>query len=309
MKNKSKKRAVIIYLNALIIAVIVLILLLIIGGTLASFIDDVGKTAKCQATLLKSSFLDKTFTFGYRQGTIQCNNLPDTIIKSSDAVLKGKINDNAVKKKISDSMYDCWKMTGKGQIDPFKKYDDDTTYCMICSDIIFNEDFKKKAKEEDYKITNNVYWLATNLISDTKTTYFEAIYDTVPDITIINNLKDKETPIDISQQYAVVWRLETVKKSMTGELVSSGAGALAGAASGAFIGSFIPIPIVGTAGGAIIGLVAGTVSGFFGTHIITDKFQGTVSNEIFVVPKLELGQRNLIINGEETPFCTKLVNY
>jgi len=321
------KRGALSYLNVLILAVVVLIVMLTITKIVTEGISSSAKIGKCSASLLKSNLLDKKITFGIRQGEIKCSDLPDLTIKKSDVSVSGKIKDDAVKKLIADKMSECWKMVGKGIIDPYKAYDDDQSYCLICSDIIFDKDFTEAAKEQNYDINDNIYWLATTPMPGLKTTYFEDLFGVKPDSGRVRELKEKEIPIDVSQQYVVVWRMEAIKNELTTVLASGTIGGsvtgvyagLLGKAVGGVLGTIlIPIPTAGTAIGAAVGAAlgagAGAAAGTYGAIKMTEFVSkvGTVSSQILVVPKSQLGNKyifNLDSKAEPKDFCTKLVNY
>ena len=323
------RKGAVSYLNVLILAVVVLIIMLTITKIVTDSISSSAKIGKCSATILKSSLLDKKITFGIRQGEIKCNNLPDLTIKKSSVSAGGKIKDDAVKRIMADKMVECWKMVGKGLIDPYKKYDDDQSYCLICSDIIFDKDFAEAAKDQDYNINDNIYWLATNPMPGLKTTYFEDLFGVKPEPDLVRELRGKEVPIDVLQQYVIVWRMEKRDTSLATTLVS---GALGGSVVGVYVGQLgaavggilgtilIPVPGVGTTIGAIVGGIVGAgggaAAGTYGAVKILEFAEGVgpVSSQILVVPKSQLGSKyafSFDSNGKPNykDFCTKLVNY
>jgi hypothetical protein len=60
-------------------------------------------------------------------------------------------NENVVKRKIADSMYDCWDQYGRGQLELFT---DENNYCAICHRISLDEDVKFSGLSE-YLAQNN----------------------------------------------------------------------------------------------------------------------------------------------------------
>ncbi|MEK6886672.1 MAG: hypothetical protein AABW88_02460 [Nanoarchaeota archaeon] len=319
------KKGAVSYLNVIILAVVVLIVMLSLTKIVTDSISSSAKIGKCGASLLKSSFLDKTVTFGIRQGAMSCNNLPDLTIKKSDVSVGSKIKDAAVKKVIADKMLDCWKMVGKGLIDPYKNYANDQSYCLTCSDIIFDKDFIESAKEQQYELTDNIYWLATNPVPGLETTYFEDLFGVKPESDLIRELKEKEAPIDVLQQYSIVWRMEKRDTSLATTLI---AGALGGSVTGAYVGQLggviggafgtLLFPGAGTTIGAIIGVTlgagGGAAAGTYGAIKVLNFAEGIgqVSSQILVVPKSQLGRQYVFggdSNAKPKDFCTKLVNY
>ncbi len=326
-----KKKADVSAMKIIIIAIIVLILLFGVATKVFDIFSVEGERRVCQASILKAHLLDETTAgvaekaasmLDLRINSLECNNLPDTVIKKSNTVSKGKINDNAVKKQIADAMFECWKMTGSGEIDPYKVYDNDQAYCLLCGDLIFDDKFVEQMNEENYKVKGIIHWMAVNPIPGTKNTYFKALYGIEPDKEILRGYEDIEIPIDAEQQYAIIWRLDTVDQSVTGILLrlstsivaGSVLGAKAGGAIGASIGTFT-IPVIGTAGlgaaGAVTGAFAGGAIGLIGSYAVSELTFGSkiISSGIFAVPKKQLGEEFSLGDFSKKPFCTKLVNY
>lgn len=310
-----------------IISLVVLLLLLVLTLKVTSYFSSAGKIGACQASILKANVLEQGL-FGAAQGlgikaNLDCNDLPDTEIKKNDVVTNKDVNDDIVKSKIANAMLDCWKLTGKGELDPYKKYDGDEAYCFICSDVTFDKDFVEQAQSQTppYQLNDIFYWLAATSIPGKKTTYFEDFYGVKPDTKTVLEMKNKERPFDISQQYAVVWRLDAAKPG-TFELSAIGGSSLLGLAAGAKIGAVVGSaggPLGTLAGGLFGGLAGGTI-GLIGSYKITDKIyevknkqqQYALESGIFVIPKSILGE-DLTYDEDgkqfSRPFCTKLVNY
>lgn len=306
-----------------IIAVIVLVVLFVFAGKALGFFSSEGSIRACQASIMKASFL-KDASFGLIQNTIKCNDLPDTVIKKSEVMKKGSVNDNAVKMQIAKAMISCNNVVSKGEFDPYKKYAKDQAYCLICSDLIFEEDFAEQMENEGREIKDILYWLATNTVPGKKDTYFKELYGIEP----TTELKGVELPIDFKQQYAIVWRLDKLDQSMLGILSRLSAGVLAGSVVGGKIGGVLGtgagtlvLPVVGSAAGgvagAVVGSLGGAAAGFIGAYVASEYAYGEekikIGSGIFVVPKSQLGED--LILGQEGPdsikksFCTKLVNY
>jgi hypothetical protein len=274
--------------------------------------------------------------------TLKCNDLPDINMRSKNVLKDGRINDDAVKQQIADRMLECWKMVGRGELDPYKKYDDNQAYCIICSDINFEKDFIEEAQEEKYQVKNFVYWLATHNAPERKTSYFEELYrKKLNDTATLNALKNAEFPLDITQQHAVIWRQEAEKKGLFSTVTGIGAvtvatalpGCIAAGAASAKVGAIVgglyvgvPTAGVGTGVGAGVGAVAGALIGcisggatgaaigFFGSYVASETLfkDKLLYNGIMVLPKSALGE-DLIIeengNTYKKPICTRLVNY
>jgi hypothetical protein len=282
----------------LLLSLFALILLLLFAKVLRDEFTSAGKIGVCQASILKAHISEratKGATGAVTPGVLNldCNDLPDTTIKTKDVIKNGEINDDAVKKKIADSMLSCWKMVGRGQLDPYAKYDDDKVYCLICSDVTFEPELVTLMKERNYKVRDVFYWLATHNAPNLKTSYYEELYLTKPDTREILEMKNQDFPLDTSQQYSIIWRMDAVKKSLAGTLFITG----------------IPTLVGARFGGAI-----GAAAGFYGAYLITKYVFGdkVVSTAMLVVPKAELANTFVLGTGQNTekrPFCTKLVNY
>lgn len=289
--------------NMLILAVIVGILLLVFTGKVANFFSDSGKTEVCKASILKASVV-KDFSFGLSSSAPSCNDLPDVKIT--------KLDDNAIKKQIADSMLACWSMVGKGNLDPYKEFGGKQKYCMICSDVIF-EDIVEKADNQKYELKDMMYWLATHNVPGQKASYFETLYGIKPDTMTIKQMQG-ENKFDITQPYVVVWT--TSKSDWTGLEAASitAGGAIAGGTVAAVILSSIPAATALTFLGPI-GLAAGalTVAGAVGAYYIVKSGEETLATGVHVVPKSQLGNTVTIQNKDNkihtSQFCTNLVNY
>jgi hypothetical protein len=308
-------------LNTLIIGAIALIALLIFVGTqLVPFLSGQGKIAKCQATILRADLTEET-TFGLLNTGSKCNDLPDLVIKKSNIKSTEEATNVAVRKKIADAMVNCWSMVGRGKLDPYKKFDGDNSYCMICADVLFEKGFVEEMDKRGYEIRDLNRWLATNTIPDLKKTYFEELYGVKPDQTIINGLENREEPIDYNKKYVVAWRMDAIKQSTAGALTRLGTGFVGGGVFGAkaagALGTAIAGPLGTFIGGATGFLIGGTV-GFVGTYWVSEKVfeqKGLddlqLGNTLSIIPKEQLGNELRIEVGDEViqkPFCTKLVN-
>lgn len=306
-------------LKVLIIALIVLLLLLIPTNLLQQYFSSQTKVLACQSSILKAHLSQQvlpstigtagkiaTDLLNTRLGTLKCNDLPATEINRKDVIVGNHINDDGVKAKIADAMISCWKMVGKGELDPYKYYEGDQTYCLTCSDVVFDADFIQKAKDQNYQLKDFIPWIATHNPSGLKETYFELLYGIKPDTKMIDSLKGQEVPINYAEQYSLVWRMDSQKKTLVPVLLAAGVGTVAGA----FAGSYVKMPVTGAA------------AGFVGAMYLSDKIypNKVLSTGIYFVPKRYLGLRNIQFSiadpgresgqePESKPFCTQLVNY
>lgn len=308
---KSKKADVSV-LQGIVITIIVVALMLAFSGKLIDFFSSTGSTTKCQATIARTAIQEK-LTFGISAPPTNCNNLPGLNIKKSDVVSGNNVSDYALKSLITNKMIDCWNMVGKGFLDPFHDYDDDQKYCLICSYVTFEDDFKKFAEDKNYELKDLLTWQAANTVPRLKTSYFNKLYGFEPNTEDLSKLKS-ETKFDLDQQYVVVWTMTKEAYSKPGAVAlgatSATVGALGGAKAGAFLGGTIGtviFPVGGTAVGAAVGALAGGAVGVAGAIFFISSGEKVLESGIHIVPSEMLGSE--IKFGTETrPFCTKLVN-
>ena len=115
-------------------AVIIIILLMIIftiyifeGKVKAAYDKNLVKQI-CKDSVLETSKL--RLRYDDFSGEIKCPTIP---LKINDK------NEEIVKKKIAEAMYDCWDKFGRGQEDLFA---DNNIYCTICHRITFDKNVK-----------------------------------------------------------------------------------------------------------------------------------------------------------------------
>jgi hypothetical protein len=175
-------------------------------------------------------------------------------------------NQEDIKRTIANSMYDCWWMLGQGEMEFFTDESwwslknllaTEKANCVICSEIKFKDNVKKKNIELDI-----ADYLETTKIPMKDVTYLEYFLGE----------SDKKFPVDVqtpkmstNKDYAVVFlamkgpkTISTLKEAgatgiVSGMLIGAGVGALAGgvgAIPGALIGAFAGLISGGLMGGA-----------------------------------------------------------
>ena len=146
--------------------------------------------------------------------------LGEVVIKKEDfeeegsKVVQRTYIQDLVKKELADSMYDCWDMVERGKLNPYNPKAlsevwlscNEFDYNLICSIVSF-EGF-----EEDMPYVKGLgLWMANNKPPLHEQTYFEILYDVVPDNDTIKALIDKsenpESWYNTSEEYAVVWKV------------------------------------------------------------------------------------------------------
>lgn len=151
-------------LAVFIIAIAVLVVLVILYGSITKiFVTGVDKEACKQSIRLNSHAKLKT-----RTGTDLSKYIVDpygNAIELQCATeyleVKGK-EPEVLKKKIADSMVDCWQMYGEGELEVFDT--EDNNYCAICSRLEF---------KEATQLPGFTNYLMTNMAPMQETTYLE----------------------------------------------------------------------------------------------------------------------------------------
>jgi hypothetical protein len=185
--------------------------------------------------------------------------------------------------------------------------DGDQTYCLVCSDVKFDEEFKETAKQNTPPIlTNLLFWQASQSPPGLKESYFKKLYGITPDTNTIRAMENSAGPIDYNQPYVVVWTLEKSQFSGVAAGTTAVAFMVAGGKLGAVLGSVVPI--VGTLGGAVVGTAAGAIGAYF----VVEYNDKQISSGVHFVPRDQLG-KNVVFESatgsiKSRPFCTKLVN-
>ncbi|MEK6951771.1 MAG: hypothetical protein AABX29_02040 [Nanoarchaeota archaeon] len=240
----------------------------------------------------------------------------EIVIKKSQVVEGGKINQDKAAKIIADEMYKCWDKVGAGKIDPFSQWDvKGESYCLICGYVKFDQaliDFMNQygegGKNNDIYIHSPVDYLKNKNVPNSGITYYEYFYkERAPvlsneDLVKLGSTGVLPNSLILVQMYKKEGR-STWKIAITGILIV-----------GAIIAGIFT-------GGAtwIVALIVITAAGFSTASIVY------IGNEAFadcpdcnaiggiqlVPPNAELNMKvtvNLDGKQKEIPFCTKLVN-
>ncbi len=157
--RKNKKSA--IEASTLVLYIILIATTLTLAGAVVMYSKlaskDIRKRA-CEWDITKA-YYSKLVPKGIVRGdtifginNCRRDKLGDLTIRYNDIVDKGIINQDKAHKIITDEMIECWKMVGEGKVDPFSNWGTmDTSYCMICSTIKFDDkliEFMKKGNEK-----------------------------------------------------------------------------------------------------------------------------------------------------------------
>jgi len=203
--RKNKKSAIEVSTLVLYI-ILVATSLVLVGGVIAYSklaTKDVRKRA-CEWDIMKAALskkvpdIEKFFTTGHRQTLLtNCrrDKLGDLVIRYGDVVENGIVNQDKAHKIIADEIVECWNMVGAGARDPFSNWEnDDTSYCMICTTIKFDEKLQNyyidslsdekihKKRKENGVILHPIPWMVKNEYKKGES-YYEFVYKSEPKFT------------------------------------------------------------------------------------------------------------------------------
>lgn len=119
-------------------------------------------------------------------------------------------DEDEIKERIANAMYDCWYMLGEGELDFFvRPLGPAQTYCIICSKISFEENIRDKYN----KITDFPNYLKDTKISGKDETYSDwfGVDETFSD----NDFENQA--IDTKKDYMIIFSMtEKSKFALTG---------------------------------------------------------------------------------------------
>ena len=164
----------------------------------------------------------------------------------TEHIIISESDEEQIKKKIANAMYDCWWMLGEGKLNFFPSKLTRENYCIICSTIEF------KSRARDKKIDIYTY-LKERTIPSKDESFLEYLSNGNSEIVGEAEL------LDTNKEYAIVFSFFK-GEFLTNILMSSGT-AIIGAKAGAIIGTIVPGPgtVVGTGIGFIVGGVLGNL--------------------------------------------------
>ena len=172
-KIKNKKAIAFEQLGLLIL---VGILAIVLGGYVIKFgivAREKEPVERCRASLMIGLASPELL----KQIPIDCDRMTK-IIRKKDVVEKGKINQDKAAKIIADELAKCWYMVGEGKVDPFKRWDEEKSYCLVCSTIKYDEaliDFINKTPGQFIDANYLIKWMSKNKIPGKAETYTEYV--------------------------------------------------------------------------------------------------------------------------------------
>ena len=179
------KKADLNFTVALVLILVAGIILILLTSGMIQWFRGFFMGESCQASILKASELRVNILYESNVPILPNLDCPveKTIIKFIDIKTKdNQINDTKVKKSIADALYKCWDKVGRGKLMPysfnyFTGFIQSQKNCLICSEINFDGEFLKKAKEVNYKPMNLYMWMKLNKIINSNDNYFNFIYN------------------------------------------------------------------------------------------------------------------------------------
>jgi hypothetical protein len=109
-------------------------------------------------------------------------------------------------------------MTGAGKLDTARAggWDLKEKYCLVCSEMVFDEKLLKQAAKQKYELKGFQYWMAAHILPGEESTLYEYMKGERPTPDLLAELKKAEdsdaTIINMYQKYVVVWRFEIFEK-------------------------------------------------------------------------------------------------
>jgi hypothetical protein len=303
-----------------------MLVLLALGYQIYMKSDDVGDDEKCRLSFFANAGLQKAKA---ESGGIFSENVAFECprkfmkIKLNDVKKYGKINDDKMKTLLANEMKRCWSMTGGGKLDVARSggWDLDEKYCLVCSEIVFDEKLLKKAVDQPYVLKGFQYWMAAHILPGQESTLYEFIKAERPTPQLLTELKASENSdemtFNIFQKY--VWRFE-IYESGTYTVLSTIGGVFAVAAG------ILLFPVTAVVGTVVI--VIGAVSFAVGASSVEipdwvpawalkpgasvglgvhRKGEADVYQEVFITPEDTLSTQFNFDSGKKD-FCTQMLN-
>lgn len=209
-------------LNNVILGVVFIIAAFVVGLKVHTALASESDIETCRASVNTKSIAIKFGSFGTRVAdpvdlNLDCHTT-DLIVKKDgvenqdgmpvakfdEGRFEGKKYEDKLKTVMADSMEDCWKMFGKGEIDPFTRLDGNK-HCVQCYEIIFDREAKEEMqKAHDKQTLDNFNRFLVENIGSNRGTYAKFLYKIEGQEEAEDFSKDSQ-PLDISKQYAVIF--------------------------------------------------------------------------------------------------------
>ncbi len=329
--------------NAVLVTMIVVIVSAVavfwVGKLLAQHVVEAEKDRACEVSIHVAAQTKKFPSFEGSPGTgrsytpLKCDR-GEILLKYTDVVRDGVIDQERAHQILAEEMHHCWKKVGAGKIDPFSNWDTEgESYCLLCDEVRFDQkllDFINdhavdiaKGEAAKYMITSPDYYLMTHEVPNMKgISYWEYLYNQKPRLTEqdLQELR-KQNRLVLPGTVTVVSMYKPKDKEELGYKLGIYGG-------GAFILLGIGIALIPLTGGisvilsgagfAALGAAGGSfvLGGYMAYSTFTSAFKdcpkcqglGALS---FVYPdeafskEITVGEGN---NAKRVKLCTRLVN-
>ena len=243
------------------------------GGEIQKRLSDDKCTASIEAAASSKRFLSLSGV-GRPSVKLDCPK-KDLEITKSDIVDGNKVDQDKAHQIIADAMLSCWNKIGAGKVDPFSNWDNEkTSYCLICDNIIFNDDLKEfmnsaKTKEELFErsIHNPLPFILTRSPTGKENTYYELIYkvprgsNNYPTKTQLDELSKPEAQSIVAPGSVILLQMHKLEAKSSASFYV-GAALVGTAALGAIVltGGLAAIPMVGLSAGLSIAGAGGAAA-------------------------------------------------
>jgi hypothetical protein len=269
--------------KVLILCLVAGILLIIIGYKIVQTQDKSSSEEKCRLSIFakdKAGTVNQASVFTpdlTSQVSFECP-ANEVVVKKSGIVVGGKVQPDKIKDVFLREMFSCYRKTGAGKLDPFKKYwgSTDDSFCLICSRIKFDSKLASLASEQDVKVMGFPYYLAVKKVPGQKVTLYQATHGGSMAVeAVLAELKktesDSKTAFDLNQEYDVVWRFEKYEP---------GALFYVGAAVGAAGATVLGVAAIVGSGGTVLLIAGGVAVAGLATEVASAGSMGTRDSSV-----------------------------
>lgn len=210
-------------LNNVILGVVFIIAAIVVSLKVHTALASESDIETCRASVNTKSISIKFASFGTRVAdpvdlNLDChttdlflkkdgveNQDGKTVAKFDEGRFEGKKYEDKLKTVMADSMENCWKMFGKGEIDPFTRLDGDK-HCIQCYEIIFDGEAKDEMQKAHNKQTlDNFNKFLVDNIGSNRETYAKFLYKIEGQDEAAKKFTEDSPPLDINKQYAVIY--------------------------------------------------------------------------------------------------------
>ncbi|MEK6922963.1 MAG: DoxX family protein [Nanoarchaeota archaeon] len=303
-------------LIGLIVVLVAFVGIAIFTGRFSIFLGGASEDEICRTSILTASQSKSFLNIGKPITPLKCPR-KEVVIKKSDIVENGKINQDKAHKIIAEEMFKCWNKVGAGKLDPFTNWKDsawesgEESLCLICSTVTFDNNLIgfMKGGGPERAIHSPVNYLKKTKIPTRGETYWEFFYNERGPLIDEAELEDAGV---LPNSLILVNMYKKTGKSFLGEYIIGGVVIAGGILLAIPTGGVSFIAALGTAWtffqlGAAVTIVSA------GLNTFSDCSDCNGAGGLMLVPDgIELNTKRVteLDGGEkkEIPLCTKIVN-